>query len=275
MEQTFEICFNTEYPDIGSFEQFVQESLVQHQLDRDHTVEGIIKRACERYKPTKSKKPIVKIHLAWLKTVSLEIILELSQLKNRQKFDAAVQALFDDTDPDSLSFCASVTRMLRQLRLSGTYDAKEVISEAYTRGVKKITSGDRIDVPLAWLRGTCLRVTRELKYKQQRSDNPKFDPEDCMTENLVFSNLMLQEDLWALQLALQQLSLEEYRLLDARIFQCLSWEEVGELVLNPNNLPLSPGTARQRGSRALKKLRQNYHKIREKVKLSDPASAQK
>lgn len=273
MEQTFEICFNTEYPDIGSFEQFIQESLELHQLDRDHTVKYVIEQACKRCEPTEPKKAIIKIQLAWLKTVCLEIILKFSQAKNRQKFDAAVQALFDDNDPDSLSFCASVTRMLRQFKLSGTYDAKEVISEAYTRGVKKITSGERIDIPLAWLRGTCLHVIRELKHKQQRSDNPRFDPEDCVTENVVFSDLILQEDLWALQLALQQLSQEEHRLLDARIFQSLSWEEVAALILHPNNLPLSPGTARVRGSRAIKKLRQRYHSIREKVQLPDTSNS--
>jgi RNA polymerase sigma factor (sigma-70 family) len=273
MEHTFEICFNAEYPDIGSFERFIQESLEFHQLSRDHTVECIIERACIRCKPTKSNKPIVKIHLAWLKTVSLEIILELSQAKNRQKFDAAVQALFDDNDSDSLPFCASITRMLRQFRLSGTYEAKDVISEAYTRGVKKITSGERIDVPLAWLRGTCLRVVRELKQKQQRLDNPKFDPEDCVTEDVVFSEIILQEDLWTLQLALQQLSQEEHQLLDARILKCLSWQEIGEFMLHPNHPPLSPGTARQRGSRALKKLRQHYHLMRDDVQLSDTVNS--
>jgi RNA polymerase sigma factor (sigma-70 family) len=158
---------------------------------------------------------------------------------------------------------------LRQFRLSGTYEAKDVIAEAYTRGVKQIMSGKLIDIPLAWLRGTCLRVISELKRKQLRSDNPKFDQESCLVEDVTLSEVMLREDLWALQLALKQLSLEEQELLYARIFKGLSWQEIGESMSHPSDLPLRAGTARQRGSRVLQKLRQHYYSIREDVLLPD------
>jgi len=269
MEHAFGICFDAEYPDIGSFELFIQESLTLHQLNGDHTVEYIIKQACNRYESSVDTTSIVKIRLAWLKTSCLEVISELSQAENRQKFDHAVQALFDDNDPDSLSFCASITRTLRQFRLSGTYEAKDVIAEAYTRGVKHINAGTRIDIPLAWLRGSCLHVISELKRKQLKSDKPKFDHADCITEDVVLCDMILQEDLWALQLALKKLSKEERQLLCVRIFKGLSWQEIGESISRPNALPLSPGTARQRGSRALQKLRQHYDSIREDVQLPD------
>ena len=269
MEHSFEICFDAEHPDIGSFELFIQKSLKLHQLDGYHTVECIIEQAYKRCASIEAVEPVVEIHLAWLKTECLEIIQGLSPVKNRQKFDKAVQALFDDKNPDSLSFCASITRTLRQFRLSGTYEAKDVISEAYTRGVKHIISGNLIDVPLAWLRRTCLHVISELKRKQLKSDNPKFDREDCVVEEVAISEIILREDLWALQLAIQHLSQEEHQLLCARIFKGLSWQEIGESISHLNDLPLSPGTARQRGSRVLKKLRQHYHSIREEVQLPD------
>lgn len=272
MEHAFGICFDAEYPDIGSFKLFIQKSLELHQLDGCHTVECIIDRACKRRETTQTPETaesIVEIRLAWLKTECLEVILGLSQVKNRQKFDKAVQALFDANNPDSLSFCASITRTLRQFRLGGTYEAKEVISEAYTRGVKQIKAGTLIDVPLAWLRGTCLHVIRELKRKQSRSDHPKFDPEGCVTEGVAFSEILLREDLWAIQLALKRLSQEEHQLLCIRIFEGLTWQEIGELISQPGDLPLSPGTARQRGSRALKKLRGYYELIRDEVQLPD------
>jgi RNA polymerase sigma factor (sigma-70 family) len=257
------------YPDIGSFEPFIQESLTLHQLNGDHTVECIIEQAYKRCETNRTGEPITEIRLAWLKTSCLEVISELSQAENRQKFDHAVQALFDDNDPDSLSFCASITRTLRQFRLSGTYEAKDVIAEAYTRGVKHINAGTRIDIPLAWLRGSCLHVISELKRKQLKSDKPKFDRADCITEDVVLCGTILQEDLWALQLALKKLSKEERQLLCVRIFKGLSWQEIGESISRPNALPLSPGTARQRGSRALQKLRQHYDSIREDVQLPD------
>lgn len=269
MKPSFQICFDAECPDTGAFELFVQKSLELHRLSRYHTVECIIEQAYKRCETTETVEPVAEIRLAWLKTVCLEIILELSQAKNRQKFDKAVQALFDDNNPDALSFCASITRTLRQFRLSGTYEAKDVIAEAYTRGIKQITSGKLIDVPLAWLRGTCLRVISELKRKQLRSDTPKFDQEDCIAQDVALSEIVLQEDLWALQLALKQLSLEEQQLLHARIFHGLSWQEIGESISHPSALPLRAGTARQRGSRVLQKLRQRYYSIREDVQLPD------
>lgn len=275
MEPSFKLCFDAEYPDIGSFELLVQKSLELNQLNKDHTVECIIEQAYKRCATTETVEPVIEIRLAWLKTVCLEIISELNQVKNRQRFDRAVQALFDDNNPDSLSFCASITRTLRQFRLSGTYEAKDVIAEAYTRGVKQIKSGKLIDVPLAWLRGTCLRAISELKRKQLRVDNPKFDRESCVASDVAFSELMLQEDLWALQLALKQLSSEDCQLLYARIFKSLSWQEIGERISHPSDLPLHPGTARQRGSRALKKLRQHYHLIREEVQLPNEGGSSK
>lgn len=273
MEHAFELCFDAEYPDIGSFELFIQKSLELHQLNKHHTVEFIIKQAYKRCETDVSAVPAAEVHLAWLKTVCLEIILDLSQSKNRQKFDKAVQALFDGTNPDSLSFCASVTRTLRQFRLSGTYEAKDVISEAYTRGVKQIKSGKLIDVPLAWLRGACHNVISELKRKQQKLDALKFDREDCTDKDEALSAIILQEDLWALQLAIEQLRPEERQLLSIRICEGLSWQEIGESMSSPDDLPLAPGTARQRGSRVLKKLRKHYHSIRAEVQLPDAADS--
>ena len=270
MGQTFEILFDAECPDIGSFRLFIQKSVDLYQLDEYHAVDFIIEQAynrCQTTESAESVESVTQIRLAWLKTICLEIIQELSQAKNRQKFDRAVKALFDNKNPDSLSFCASITRTLRQYRLSKTYEAKEVISEAYTRGVKHIKAGNLIDVPLAWLRRTCLNVISELKRKQLKSDTPKFDPESCVVEAIAFSEIILQEDIQALQLAMNQLSPEDHQILSARIFQKLSWQEIGESMSDSNHLPLSPGTARQRGSRVLKKLRQHYQSIRDDVQL--------
>lgn len=270
MEHTFEIHFDAEYPDISSFELLVQESLKLYQLDGNHTVECIIEQAYKRCKTTEIREPVAEVQLALLKTVCLEIIQELSQARrNRQKFDQAVKALFDEKNPDALSFCASVTRTLHQFRLSGTYEAREVIAEAYTRGVKQITSGTLIEVPLAWLRGTCLRVISELKRKQLKSENPKLDPKNYVVEDTALSEMVLQEDIRAIQFAVKHLSAEDHHLLCVRIFEGLTWQEIGELISQPGDLPLSPGTARQRGSRALKRLRQHYEAIREDIQTSD------
>jgi peptidoglycan hydrolase-like protein with peptidoglycan-binding domain len=87
MKPSFELRFDAECPDIGAFELLIQKSLELHQLTKDHTVECILEQAYKRCETTESVEPVVEIRLAWLKTICLELILELSQAKNRQKFD--------------------------------------------------------------------------------------------------------------------------------------------------------------------------------------------
>jgi RNA polymerase sigma factor (sigma-70 family) len=187
-----------------------------------------------------------------------------NRAENRKQFDKAIQALFDGNNPESLTFCASITRMLQQYRLSGTVDANEIISEAYARSVIKIEEGISIQVPLAWLRRTCLNVIRDFKRKQIRIDNPKRDGELYLLGDMAIEKMLLSEDLKAIRLAFEEMSKEDRNILQARIFQGLSWQEISNKI---ETYPIKPQTARQRGSRALVKLRQHYELIRDDVRL--------
>ncbi|MGP1375229.1 MAG: RNA polymerase sigma factor [Almyronema sp.] len=268
-QHNYQICFDAEYPDISALESYIQSSLEQHRIAEHYSAEIIISEACHHHSQANTVGSITEIQTAWLKTKCIEIIQGLSYAYHRQKFDRAVKALFDNTNPDALAFCASIKRLLYQFRLSGVYEVREIITEAYTRGVSKIDAGEPIQVPLAWLRTTCLNVVRDFKREQGKLNNPKFDGEAWSPGDTAFSALVLREDILSIQIAVQHLNPAEQQLICARIFRHLSWQEIGESLCDEQDLPLKPGTARQRGARALKKLRQHYELIRETVQMPE------
>lgn len=260
--------FDADEPDLRSLCACLETALMEHQLAEIYASEQIILLAYSGNQGQIAPHTITEIHLAWLKTRCLEIIKELSQQRdNRQKFERAVQALFDDNNPDARSFCSNIARTLRQFRLSGAYEVREIIAEAYARGVKYIESGSRIDIPLAWLRSACLNVIREFRQKQNKADKPRIDNEGFIRGDAVFSDLMLLEDRKAIRLSLQKLNADEIRLLCLRVFERKSWEAIGKDLAGLGEPALCANTVRQRGYRVLQKLRQYYDDIRPEVKI--------
>jgi RNA polymerase sigma factor (sigma-70 family) len=262
----FQLSFDAEHPDIASFHAFIRCSLELHRLAEIYEPEGIIEIACSSSRGQLTSDSIVEIHLSWLKTTCLEIIGNLSrQQENRRKFDTAIQALFDMTNPDAQSIWANVSRTLRQFRLSGTYEVREIIAEAYSIGTKRIEAGTIIETPLAWLRMTCLNVIRDFRRKQDRLENPKLDGEGLAYGDEVISGLVIAEDRKAIQIALKKLTPEEQQILGARVLQGLTWQAIGESLSCCEVNSINANTARQRGFRALQKLRYHYDAIRQEV----------
>jgi DNA-directed RNA polymerase specialized sigma24 family protein len=187
----------------------------------------------------------------------------------KHKFDTAVQALFDGNNPEARSLWANVARTLRQFKLSGTYEVREVLAEAYTIGIRQIESGTIIEKPSAWMRATCLNRIRELSRKQRQASDPRWDREGLSPADAVLSKLILGEDLKALRLALENLSPADRALLHARFSLNQSWQEIGDSLPSSAGQRLNATAARQRGFRALQKLRQSYDEVRQEVQLTD------
>jgi RNA polymerase sigma factor (sigma-70 family) len=267
----FQLMFDSEHPNLEAFKAFICTSLECYRLHEVYEVDDIIKRACT----CSSKEPsdpntIIEIHAAWLKTACLEIIEGLSrQHANKQRFNIAIEAVCDIKNPEAQSFLANITRTLRQFRLAGTYEMKEIVAEAYSRGIKQIESDIDIQKPLPWMRTTCLNVIRELRRKQDQADNPKLDSEGHTSSDEAWSRLILNEDLKALHQALKHLSPEERELLHERYINNRSWQDIGDSLPNSAEHRLNSNAIRQRGFRALQKLRSYYDQIRPEVKSMD------
>jgi len=249
---------------------FLQDLLKNYRLDQTYQPRDILEIAVLGQSQA-SPGSIDEIQTALLKTLGAEIITKLDQERtaNRQKFDSAIEVLFADHDSVSHSFHASIARLLRQFCLSGTYDERDIVSTAYALGVKRIESGKLIDTPRAWLRTTCFNVIRDFRKKQNNIDKPKIDGELWGHGDIVLDDLMQQEDIQALQLAMTTLSQEERDILCARFINQWSWEQVSHFLSASSDSPLHTGTVRQRGARSISKLRRAFELVRDSVKLDD------
>jgi RNA polymerase sigma factor (sigma-70 family) len=176
---------------------------------------------------------------------------------SRQRFDMAVQALLDPDSPDTHSLYAFIQITLSQFRLSKAYEVKDIIIEVYTRGIKKLQSGDIIQIPLAWIRRTAHNVIRELR---READKTGYLDLDCVPVQDIapLSKIEFNGDLKAIKIAFNRLTLEEQNILKLRVIDQLSWQEVGKCLVIVGEPIQSEGNLRQRGYRTLKKLRKIY-----------------
>lgn len=268
MAYKFQLLFDAEHPDLDSIREALQPCLENYRLAELYGPDDILTMAFHTDEQV-APGSVIEIQAAWLKTKCFGIIKVLGQQQNRQQFDTAIQAVFDIENPEARSLWANIARTLQQFRLVGTYDVREIVAEAYAVGVRQIERGHVIEKPLPWIRGTCLNVIRDLRRKQDKLDNPKLDPEGLVVRNETFSNLILAEDQKAICLALATLSLDDRKLLCARIIENLSWQRIGEVFSCEATTDLNANAARQRGYRALQKLRQQYDAIRQEVSILD------
>ncbi|NEO56192.1 MAG: sigma-70 family RNA polymerase sigma factor [Okeania sp. SIO3B5] len=149
-----------------------------------------------------------------------------------------------------------IKHSLKQFHLEQV-DFYDVVSEVYLRGTNKITSGENIKNPGAWIRITSYNVIREMNRKQQKERanseyiESQVAPKSCKSweEN--------ELQLCILKRLLEELTEIERQILELRFFQDKSWKEVVDILTSTGQI-LTETNARQRGSRALKKLKTRF-----------------
>jgi RNA polymerase sigma factor (sigma-70 family) len=265
------MSYDLESPRLHPVKVLLQQSLEEHKLDGRYKPDDILIKVMMQQEEQSKPGTIDEIEVAWLKTAGLEAIKKIDRERaaNKRNFIKEVKPLFRDGNPSAHRFYAGIAHKLYQFRLSQTYEVREIITEAVIRGLDLIESGEMIGIPLAWLRTTCFNVIRDLRRKQDRAENPKLDPTACEPGDAVFAEILLQEDLAAMKLAMTKLTPDEQQLLHDKILKELTWQQISESLSLSGESPVSHGTTRQRGSRAIKKLRQYYEAIRDDVKLTD------
>lgn len=256
-----------------ALKHFVCENLDIYALSAIYTPEEIITKIYDRSDETIDINTPDEVHSAWFKTTCLILLEELSKQHDpKTQFNSVIEKLFKQQNLEARHFWAAVERMLWQFRLRGAYDVKDVIIEAYAVGIKQIEDGVIIKKPLPWLRGACFNIIRDLRRKQDKAENPKLDSEGCTPSDEAWSHLILTEDIKVIRLALQELSMEEQALLQAKYIEDQSWQQISQTLPHSEERRLTADATRQRGHRALQKLRQAYEDIREEVKLDDAKS---
>jgi RNA polymerase sigma factor (sigma-70 family) len=200
-------------------------------------------------------------------------------LTAKEKFDVAIQAFLKPNHlevEENISYAKLknfIKRNLQQFNLHNI-EVNEVVHITYLRGVKLIEDGEEIKNPIAWIRVTSFNVIRELSRKQK-----KHQPVDS---NSIEYQMDLQQlsydftledaddaDIKLLKLALQKLEPKDRQLLVLWKVEDLSWKEVVKRLASCGEV-VSEATARQRGKRALERLRKVYGCMKP-VKLSTTA----
>jgi RNA polymerase sigma factor (sigma-70 family) len=181
------------------------------------------------------------------------------QLKpdDQTAWDSLFKTLLEADNPESNTFFAFIKRSLRQFNLDSYYDPSDIISEAYIRGVRSISSGRVITNPLAWIRMVSHNIIRELSRNQNRQ---KADIAQ-LQDSVIFEPSNIEDDLELVQLAFKHLSPEDREIITLRTIEGLSWSEISKRLTSEEKQSLQEAVLRQRGARAMKRLRQIYHSL--------------
>ena len=192
----------------------------------------------------------------------------MQEKSHRQIFDSEFIALLDSSSSSSRALFAFIKTNLRRFRLNGIYSVYDVLNEAYLRGVLAINSGQSITKPTPWIKTTCYNIIREISRKQDKY-YPLLDADQVSEDDNQFSVIIktLSDQtrietpeafdevvLEALLPSLLRLEPKELRILQLRVMEDLSWEEVRQrLMIDGETISIS--SLRQQGYRALKHLR--------------------
>lgn len=175
-------------------------------------------------------------------------------------WDSLFKTLFEVDNPESRMLLALIQRNLRQFRLDSYYDPADIISEAYIRGIRSISSGKAIANPLAWIRMSTLNIIRQLYRNQNKRDLTQTDLAQ-LEDAAIFKSSNVEDDLELVKQAFDHLSPEDREIITLRTIEGLSWSEISKRLTSEEKQSLQEAVLRQRGARAMKRLRQIYHSL--------------
>ena len=183
------------------------------------------------------------------------------QTDGKKSFDFVIQGL---SQPDKVKnpqerkslfvLVFFIKNMLKQFHLEQV-DFYDVVSDVYLRGIKKITSGENIKNPGAWIRVTSHNVILEMSRKQKKEQPDSEFLENQVAPKTCEENSEVQLNI--LRKSLENLSEKERLILELRFFQDLSWKEVRSILASKGEI-LTESNLRQKGHRALEKLKKVF-----------------
>ena len=193
-----------------------------------------------------------------------EVFVEL------QNYNDEIKLILSPNSSTYTSLFIFITRLLSQYRISGLFSPPYIINEAYLRGEDLIRrKGQKIRNCSPWLRRTCFNVISELSRKEAKylplllepagqygkSDDHDFD---------------LDQEMMCIKLAFQILDPADQELLNLKIVDGLSWKEIRK-ELGLRGINITETALRKRKERALKKLRDHYHRFNFSNSLDFPS----
>lgn len=170
--------------------------------------------------------------------------------------------LCKDPEQDGRALINFVRRRLFQFQLTAFFSEADILIEAYLRTRLKILEGEHIYSFPGYLRSVSFNIVRE--YARARKRDERLLRQNTIARELhapseVLSEVISQDNIALLALGWQDLSIEDQRILSLRIAEGLPWAKVKEQLLLRHQVECSVVTLRQKGARALKRLRTAFY----------------
>lgn len=184
-----------------------------------------------------------------------------------QEFNRDVQFLLKPNNPHARSLLAFIKRTIHQFGLQAHITEIDIFAEAYLRGVNYTQQNqEHIRQPKAWIRRTAYNIIRECKRDRLRYSAVAFDElmeqpsEEASGTSLgAIDDGAIANSINAVQQALNSLSPGDRNLIQWKVVEGLTWQQVQARCVTEGEDRVSQSTLRKRGQRALERLRRAYH----------------
>lgn len=182
--------------------------------------------------------------------------------------------LFERRSSETERILLFVRRSLRQFQLDGYYSESDILVEAFLRTYLVIQGGRNIENMGGWLRSVSFNIIREHSKQRVRNKNiVQKSKQEYLSSGateaapLDSPSFIDNEQIRALEIALDRLSPKEKKIIMLRVVQQLSWKRIKEALEKNNAASSSEAALRQQGVRALNKLKEYFHEL---PKSSEP-----
>lgn len=175
----------------------------------------------------------------------------------RKKFEQDISALLHPSNREGTKFFNYLESTAKKLRLSGL-DAREVISEAYVRGIVTINDkGQEIENPKAWLRKVCTFIMYDMVKEEKKNRLLKEKNQYSSEASNSLLTIVDSEQHQVVKKALAKLSDNDRQILRLRFDENLSYKEIQEQLCISGEAVKVPAL-RKRESRALARLKARF-----------------
>ncbi|BAZ15297.1 hypothetical protein NIES4071_71690 [Calothrix sp. NIES-4071] len=149
-----------------------------------------------------------------------------------------------------------IRNRLYVMRMNNLLTEDDVISYVCVELIKAYNSGKVINSPLAWSKVVSERYIIYQRKKASRSEPTELEIIELNANNQNY--YISYDEREELNNKMKQLKVATQKILNLRFFQNLSWEEIADFLSQQENKQINAATARKRGERALKELRNLY-----------------
>jgi DNA-directed RNA polymerase specialized sigma24 family protein len=169
--------------------------------------------------------------------------------------------VLNPSHPEGIAIYAFVNRTLTQFHLRGLYDPLYILHEVYLRAFNLIwVKDERIRSLTPWIKATAFNVVRELSRKQRKTDSIEEVQHWEKASLSIEFEFNPNHEFTLIMLAYQRLLPEDQRILRLVLLDDFSYREIRAIYMAEGQ-EITEQTLRQKKTRALKRLRNNYHNL--------------